>query len=254
MPLPAILYIIASIGATATVTALSRAFQPVIIKTSKNLTYFYRSKFENRNIAIFGDSQSGKTSLLLLLTTGRPYKTGSNGEIIEPEPTNGIVIVDEGVYKNLNLKNINNRDRVSRDVNGELVDDWQEIIDQVNPHGIIYMVDARASNSEIQETIKLLFNVVIMRYRTNWRNHRLRSLHIYANFTDKINPERKDQIISLINHQCQLMGRALDLEKADYLKSIQYLISLIQLSPKETDWKEAKYALEEFGTHLREVK
>jgi Signal recognition particle receptor beta subunit len=247
-PITISIFLISIAGSAASMFIGGRMFPEIFVNSRKGLTSLYRNTFENHDFAIFGGRGSGKTSLNLFLTTGRPYQIGKDGEIIPPSPTSGVVFVGESVSKNLKFSKLSNRDRSLIDVPGEFLDGWKESIEKVNPHGIIYMIDARLPEEDISDTMENLFTVVLQCYRTDKR--KLRAIHIFLNFADQLNSEQKRKVNFLVT-------KKYDSRRGDpnfkNIKEIKSLVTLMHLSPEETCWDEAMQALEDFGTHIREV-
>jgi hypothetical protein len=154
-----------------------------VIVTQDKIKRKYRENFENRNILILGAPEAGKTSLIQLLTTGKPGFITSNGNVRGPDPTTGVVIIGEPA-DGLDTEQINHRENIPVDVAGDFTGLWRGIIKDINPHGIIYMLDGRRRDQELIADIENIFHHVLSEYP--YEAKRLRALHIFINHSDQL--------------------------------------------------------------------
>jgi hypothetical protein len=127
----------------------------IVVVLRKELQHQWRRMFATRNILILGPKQSGKSSLMQYLTSGRPYEV-VDGEIRPPAPTALAAVVDQ----KFSLQK-GNWLRLKRDVPGDvdLRDAWAQAIADLKPHGIIYMVDGRRGDEEISSDVSGIVTV-----------------------------------------------------------------------------------------------
>jgi hypothetical protein len=245
-------YIAISAGTTAASLVLSRIIPPIFVFAKDKLIEKYRNIFEDHDLVILGGPQSGKSSLILFLTTGKPYLIEGNGEIKEPEPTSGVVFIGKRASKNLNIDRINNRESISKDVGGEFIEKWNQIIQEVNPHGVIYMIDGRRSFEEIESDIDTLFWIIVGNYSGGKKaGKNLRALHIFVNFCDQLSPTLRGDVYEYVTN---CFARKMKNPNLRYVDSrIKSLIHLTQLSSKSSSWSEIEKALELFGLHMKSI-
>lgn len=221
---------------------------PFFIIGKKTLQRNYRRLFERRNILILGAPQSGKTSLILLMVKNRPYLKDAKGVKSSPDKTVGVAVVEDEVSDSLGTKNFNKLEQILADVGGEYVNQWKQLIEELDPHGIVYMLDARKSDDELVEDMEKIFDFVLAQYPTHLRN--LRALHIFANFSDSIDDanrrKKPHQII-------QIFDRRFSARMYDKLRNLRWNVSTTHLSPDADEWTDAIVALEKFGHDLRWV-
>src|SRR5688500_317660 len=138
-------------GAAGPVTSwLLRTFGlEVLLLVRDALENQWRRLFASRNILILGSQQTGKSSLAMFLQTGKPYQV-VDGEVRPPDPTAATMIVDRkfAVQKGHWL-------RMRRDLPGDpdLRATWAAALKEVHPVGIIYMVDGRSDEVNLDQTI-----------------------------------------------------------------------------------------------------
>lgn len=199
-----------------------------------------REIFASRNILILGGEQTGKSSLISYLTTGRPYEI-IRGEIRPPEKTSGYVVLDKKFDLDEHWL------KIKRDVPGEEIDYWKMAIEEIQPTGIIYMIDGRLSKRKLREAIAEIFDGVLDIY-VNGNGSGIEALHIFVNFADQW---------ATTPIETRKMVRYVEEKFDDYLEkypSLQYIkigCSASQLSPHKDSWDETKQALYEFSARLR---
>lgn len=228
---------------------LARAAVPLFFYTRDAVLSAYRSMFEDHNLVILGGPQSGKTSLILLLTTGKPYFLGPNGEIIHPERTAGAVFVGKSASEKLRLEKIGSREHIPQDVGGEFIEKWKAIIREVDPHGIIYMIDGRLPNEQLAHAVDDIFFIIAPLYSSGLRH--LRALHIFVNFTDQLSQRRTNEVIDMVTASFSTRASNPNLR---YLRGLRSLVSPTHLSADCDAWPQTLTALEAFGTHMRDLK
>jgi hypothetical protein len=200
----------------------------------------YRRFFAARNILILGPKQSGKSSLLLYLTKGQPFEV-VNDQIRPPAPTALAAIVDEKFAlqkdKWLHLK---------RDVPGDLDlrDTWAQAIVDIQPFGIIYMIDGRQADDALREDVRGIRGLVLDNYSTGTGH--LATLHVLVNFADywvtSANEARRR--LRVVREELEA------LTEAPVWSSLRIGVAETQLSPNKKSWDETKRALEHFGVDL----
>ncbi len=228
---------------TAIITWLAEKFgSKFIVYSLDKIRSKLQSIFASRNILILGSEQTGKTSLMLLLTTGKPYNI-VNGEIQPPEKTLGYAVVD----KKFTL-NEDQWVKLKRDVPGEedLRAYWEQAIEEVRPTGIIYMLDGRLEKEKLEKAIKEIFDEVLYYYEDN-AGVSLEAFHIFVNFADQWG-------INLLTTREKLrrIEQMFDKQLAEH-KNLQYIrfrCAETQLSLNKDSWIDAERALFNFGTDL----
>lgn len=200
-----------------------------------------QSIFASRNILILGDSQTGKSSLILYLTTGKPYRI-DKGEILPPEKTLGYAVIDKKIDVNENQLS------VKRDVPGEqdLRAFWKIAIDEVKPVGIIYVINGRLEKDEMEQAIQDIFDDVLCHYEGS-QGAGLEALHVFVNFVDQWGKNNVE-----VRNKLRKISQSFDKRLASK-PSLQYLrigVSATQFSRNKDSWVEADRALFSFGSDL----
>lgn len=214
----------------------------LIIYTLDRISNRLQSIFASRNILILGEEQTGKTSLILFLTTGKPYVV-IDGEIQPPDRTSGYVVID----KKLTLDE-GQRIKIKRDVPGDedLRTYWEMAIEEIKPTGIIYMLDGRHNKVELEKAVNNIYDEVL-RYYEEGDGAGLEALHIFVNFLDQWgrdpvkNRQKLRRISDLFDKQ---------LATRESLQYIRVRFSATQLSPYKDSWVETERALFSFGADL----
>jgi hypothetical protein len=205
---------------------------------TKSLQYI----FKKRVILILGARESGKTSLIHFMHTGKPY-IEVDGERQSPNPTLGAVIVDEEIEVSKSAEK--QWGKIEKDVSGDFRELWRELIAELNPDGIIYMLDGRLENDDLKAAVQEIFSDVLSEYKHDLRN--LKVLHIFANFADiwSKNPLTETRKINFIKE-------TFEETRLEYpgMTSLSVMAAATQLSPKLNSWPEAVRALEHFGADL----
>lgn len=218
--------------------------EEITIVAQSRIGKVYQFLFKQKLILILGDKATGKTALLAFLQTGKPYLV-VDGEKQIPNPTLGVVLVDEKIQlsKEAEIK----WGHISNDIPGDFRDEWRRLIAEINPHGIIYMIDGRLQGDSLKEKVGEIFDDVLVEYRDNTRN--LAALHIFVNFSDNwggipLKETRKKNEIAEYFEEFRSQpenARLIDL---------RVMVASTQLSPDKTLWKETEKALEHFAADL----
>lgn len=200
-----------------------------------------QSIFASRNILILGDKQTGKTSLISYLTTGKPYEI-NEGKIHSPEKTDGYLVVDKRVSVN------DNQLSIKWDVAGEsdMRALWGMAIEKVKPVGIIYMINGRLDKDEMEKAIQEIFDDVLCHYEGN-QGAGLKALHVFVNFVDQWGKNKVGIRSKLRKIEQSFDNRITDKPSLEYL---EIGFSATQFSPHKDKWREADQALFSFGSNL----
>jgi hypothetical protein len=153
--------------------------EEIVVYGKNAITKALQYIFKNRIILILGARESGKTSLIHFIHTAKPY-IEVDGEKQSPNPTLGAVIVDEEIEVSKSAER--KWGKIEKDVSGDFRDLWKELIAELNPDGIIYMIDGRLENEALKQAVQEIFSDVLSEYKHDLRN--LKVLHIFANFAD----------------------------------------------------------------------
>lgn len=219
----------------------------------QQIEFFLKSKiqkrfqriFEKRTIAIFGTTGTGKTALIWYLTKGKPFDD-SNGTRDEPNPTLGTVIMDEDVK--ISKEALINTATLKGDVGGEFQDAWEQIIYELDPDGIIYMVDGRLDETSLKASVDTIFHRVL-KFCNEGQLRKLQALHVFLNFADvwatsKFEETKKRTAIELYFHEIS--------NDASWarLVNLQFMVSVTQLASNRQSWNETDKALEHFAADL----
>lgn len=205
------------------------------------LRRFWSVLFRGRNILILGPRATGKTSLLWYLQKGKPFDV-VNGEVRLPDPTGAVVLVGEKVSLDEST-----RAKIKKEVGGdpEFRHQWKQLLDEVNPEGIIYMFDGRLEDKAMERAIQELFSDVLASYLHGLRG--LIALHMFVNFSDiwLTSPlvERR-QIAAVMN----LFETSRQLQPA--LALLRVGVHPTSLSANQSSWPEVKRALQHFAADL----
>jgi len=216
----------------------------ILVLAKDHLEHQWQRIFAARNILIFGPKSTGKTSLALFLQHGRPFEV-ADGQIRAPNPTVGAAVIDKKFA--LQKKNWL---RLKKDVSGDMDfrATWAESIQDVRPHGIIYMVDGRRPDDELcKEVEDGIGNHVLSHYRDGLRE--LITLHVFTNFADQwadspAISRRKNRVIEEA-FEGIIRGH-------DALNHLRFSTNSTQLSPNRRRWDETKRAVHKFGADLLE--
>lgn len=202
--------------------------------------------FRGRIIMILGPTNSGKTALLYLMQNNTPYKI-INNEIQEPEPTLGVILVDEKVEisKDAEIRMA----KVKNDVGGEFRDEWKNLIIDLNPHGIIYMLDGREAD-RLQNDVHDLFEDVLKVGQNPKYLNKLTAVHIFLNFADKWAENDPVLAVKRKNAVTEYFEEIRYTPAYQQLANLNFMVSLTQLSPRRTTWPEVERALKLFATDL----
>jgi hypothetical protein len=213
----------------------------IIVWVSEKIARKYRKYFRSKNILILGAARSGKTSLINFLATGRPYQLREDVKE-SPNPTSGAVVVGKRaeVAEGQHVT-------VSKDVGGEFRHLWGELIRELQPEGIIYMIDGRLQEAGLREALTELDNDVLSHFKDD--RHSLIALHVFLNFVDKWGKKPAE-----IRQHTRLVSDALDavIDKRPALERIRRDVSETQLNPDADAWPETNRAIHRFGALLME--
>jgi type IV secretory pathway ATPase VirB11/archaellum biosynthesis ATPase len=197
--------------------------------------------FGSKNILVLGPRESGKTSLIYYMLNGHPFQV-ENGEKRTPNPTATAAIVNE----KFKLQH-GNWQKIQKDVPGDeaLRDTWADALEEINPRGIIYMLDGRLDEDELLEATEDIGPSVLAHYENSLRN--LETLHVFLNFADQWadSPET-------IRNRTGLVRKVLEKHVLNdsFHQNLRTHVSHTQLSPEAHSWGETRRALYKFGADL----
>lgn len=205
----------------------------------------FRYIFEKRNILIFGPKGAGKTSLLWYLKDGQPFKV-KGGEIVKPNPTGNVVVIGRNVQLSQHMKRPQAQyANVPADVGGDQIyrDAWKDLTTEIDPDGIIYMVNGSLTGDEFKESVEDLFEDVLSVYKN--RRGRLNAVHVFLNFGDiwaRNLRVQKDKEHAVENYILSQLG------EYKFLKGLRIGVSTTQLSPERNEWESTGRALHRFAS------
>ena len=215
----------------------------VMIIAKGKIKQSFRKYFKSKNILVLGKKQTGKTSLIYLMKNGMPYELGEDGEVEPPNPTAFSAVIDTKV----NLEG-EGWAKISEDLPGDqdLRETWDEAIEKIKPHGIIYMIDGRKSKDKIEASVREMTDSVLDHYENELKN--LRVVHLFVNFADvwSNTPSKDRSKLRFVESKVdEAIGGSLPLQ--------ELLIEThkVQLSPHKESWPNAKSSLIKFGADLK---
>lgn len=224
----------------------------VLILGRDKLTRFWSRNWPSKNVLILGERESGKTALGWMLTEDKPYRT-EDGQRVPPSPSLGLAITADP--KGMLTSAVISRDsqiqgaRVEFDTPGDpqaQSTTWVQMIDGVDPEGIIYMITGCNNVNKMAEQLDVLANNILTYYASDPRN--LRVLFIFINFMDKWNDG--------VGAKAELEMRwRLALSKIVGMKfpglgRVRIGVAGTQLNPEKNSWPEAKIAMTQFANML----
>lgn len=214
--------------------------------TAKEVQKRWQYIFHKRNIVILGYKGTGKTSLIYYLLHGKPYLV-HNKQVQHPEPTVGSVVIDTDVK--ISQETQIKWAKIMKDVSGDRVfrELWTDLIDEIEPQGIIYLVDGRLSKTELEQDVETVFEDILPLYQK--RNKGLIAFHIFISFADQWATARHIKSTQLNNVRLYFEDR-LALDEFDYLQNLHFEASIVHLAPDEKSWIDTDRALEKFGADL----
>lgn len=213
----------------------------LVVAAKGLLQHKWRGVFASRNILVLGPKQTGKTSLFVLLRDGRPFEV-VDGEIRAPNPTAAVAVVD----KKFPLQH-GNWLKLKRDVPGDLDlrATWAQAINDVRPHGIIYMLDGRLNDKQLRVETSMIRENVLRHYVDSLGE--LRTLHVFLNFADAwaTSPAVVRSKVRVVTEELERV-----LDRSNALQHLHVGVSATQLSPHKKSWEEATRAVYKFGADL----
>ncbi|MFB6344915.1 MAG: ADP-ribosylation factor-like protein [bacterium] len=197
--------------------------------------------FMSKNLLVLGPKGSGKTSLIMYLLSGQPFEI-DDGHKRPPNPTATAAVINE----KCKLQHANWQ-TLRKDVPGDpdLRETWKRAIDEVNPRGIIYMIDGRADEDELLEQTEAIRDNVLSNYENSLRN--LSTLHVFLNFADCWADSSET-----VRAKKNLVDRVLEKHVVNdsFYQNIRTDVAPTQLSPEKYSWSETQRALYKFGADL----
>lgn len=213
----------------------------ILAAAAEQLQHQWRRLFAARNILILGPKQTGKSSLVQYLKSGRPYEV-IDGEIRPPAPTAAAAVVDHkfALQKGAWL-------RIKKDAPGDpgLRFMWAQMIADIQPHGIIYMVDGRHADDALRADVQGIREFVLGLYPETVGP--LSTLHVFVNFADHWAGTAVER-----NRRVRVVREALERLTVESPKweMLRFGVAAIQLSPNKQTWEDAQRALQHFGADL----
>jgi len=154
-----------------------KEFGPDAIRwVQRELREIWARLFGKHSILILGPAQTGKSALVQFLTSGHPYKL-VKGEKVGPDRTFGAVIIRGAVTVPEAAGH-----KIKRDLPGDprFRELWHKAIQEVQPQGIIYMLDGRHTANELDAALEEIFVDVLPYVGGGFA-----ALHVFLNFADK---------------------------------------------------------------------
>ena len=210
---------------------------------SEKLASQWAKLFKNHDILILGHKQSGKTSLIYFMKNKNkmPYEI-VNGEKRTADPTLAIALIG----KRCQLQ-ATNWLKIKSDVPGDVAlrDAWKQVIDEVNPEGIIYMIDGRLNKKTMQDEVNCIFKDVLGNYNDSRR--KLQVLNVFINFCDQwyTSPAVEREMLAYVRDLFEKK-----ISSYPNVESIHFNVEKTHLNPNAESWKETKRALHKFGADL----
>ena len=243
------------VGVTAAfvkgVTWLANEIKQLQFITAKQLSPDFGAQLGGHNVLVLGHKSAGKTALLWYMEYGRPMAVHGAG----PAPTLGTVIIG----KDFNI-NKNKWAKVAKDIPGDRPDLWEVVIEDVQPTGIIYMLNPRGDQAVIDEEINRLFSWVFNIYKKTTKPlAKPKVLHVFLNFADKWAMSAGALSNTAVRKAKQYTLDSLTdrLEREPEFASMKVDVAVTQLSPDakplptcRSPWPEAKNAIDRFGADL----
>lgn len=197
--------------------------------------------FKAKNVLILGPKAAGKTSLLWFLESGKPYRVDGDRRK-SPNPTGMAAVVDKKV--SLQKKNWL---RVQKDLGGDtsLRPQWVTAINELQPEGIIYLIDGRKDTLEqLDGLFEDVFGAI-----DETATDTLQVLHVFVNFVDTWGGDAR-----IIRKKLREVEDLLFVEMEELGYGELYMDAhATQLSPHKRDWPETEAALHGFSTALGRV-
>jgi hypothetical protein len=216
----------------------------VMVFGRNKLTAFWSRHWPSKNILILGERNAGKTALGWMLTEGTPYKM-VDGVKEAPTPTAALVTVSDPRVI-LSRDSVVQGARLQQDVAGEAVVDWLTLIDELNPEGIVYMIEGNHDLEIKTEQLNGLANNVLTYYGNEPR--RLRVLYLFINHMDIWGTSGGDKM----QMERQWRTGLLNLIERDFpaLKNVRIGVAGTHLNPNRDSWPEAKIAMTQFANMM----
>lgn len=219
---------------TFTVMGKSDSFKDSLFILGRRLTVLGRYIFSNKNLVVFGPTASGKSTLIEYLKTGKT--TG------EYNPTVGTIIVDRKFEIDENFLT------ALRDVSGEKEFrevDWFQIINSVNPDGIVFMINPVDKTYKLEDSLSIAFDNCLRHYVEDLK--RLKAFYVFLNFYDKWKDDENKKRFLATETKLKIEKMLSNYPVFDTLKIAVYKT---QLAEDGSPWEEVNNALVHFSKDI----
>ncbi|HQV69136.1 MAG TPA: hypothetical protein PLJ62_01280 [Thermoflexales bacterium] len=218
-----------------------------------------------RRVLVLGEPGSGKSALRYLLQTGAPGPRATNGKLVSPPKTVGVVdSLGNTATTNVEIPELlfglfsppgQLREQAGgvlflpRDVAGELREKWGQMVIELHPQIVIFMVDGRASretpfgsapsfNDVAKDIMDTAFDVLLAPQVLP------KAVGVFINFADAWNPEQDPFEETMKKRAVEdaflQAARANYADRKKILSKMQYFA--VQLSPDKLSWPEVEAA------------
>lgn len=218
-----------------------------------------------RRVLVLGEPGSGKSALCYLLQTGAPGPRATNGKLVSPPKTVGVVdSLGNTATTNVEIPELlfglfsppgQLREQAGgvlflpRDVAGELREKWGQMVIELHPQIVIFMVDGRASretpfgpapsfNDVAKDIMDTAFDVLLAPQVLP------KAVGVFINFADAWNPEQDPFEETMKKRAVEdaflQAARANYADRKKILSKMQYFA--VQLSPDKLSWPEVEAA------------
>jgi hypothetical protein len=222
-------------------------FHRLHVTLRNRLTPTYSRLFPWHRILILGEKGAGKSSLLSVLHHGQPYQL-VDGKRQPPSPTLGAVILPDEKVR-FNSDSLIQAAKLKYDVGGDPAlqwDKWPELIDDVDPHGIVYMVNGHTGDDMIAKQVQELGHSLLTWYAAGPRS--LQTIFIFLNRMDEWRKSGSDKV-ELENKWSRIITGFV-VKEMPMLKGIHMAVVSTQLNPQRDAWPEINMAIHQFASAL----
>lgn len=214
----------------------------IIVLGTDKLKRQWARMFDSRPILFLGPKNSGKSSLIAFLHTGKPYEVDNDGSVHTFDPTLIAAIVDKKV--SLQQKKWLH---IRQDLPGDeqLRAAWKQSVIDFHPLGIIYIINGNKESKiagDVREACQQVFDIC---YPEGPKE--LCALHIFLSFSDQWG--HTSAAIRSRQHAARNTLEE-ELDARPEFACVHTNVSVIHLSPHAGEWKEATRAVEHFGADL----
>jgi hypothetical protein len=231
-----------SAGKTLRAMLASNTFLKAGMAFLKGMGHIIDVFFGGTPVLFIGPVNGGKSTLISYLLRGRPTAGLAPTPVVMPTRLNRRAELDGGPEQDFDRLVID----IAADMSGESRDIWRELLDLVDPQGLLVLMDGSLDYSEFRTQFHEVLDDIAPVYANGARQ--LAVVYVLLNKFDlwRRDAVRKQRLSAIVMDEVANL-----IEKNPELQFITWRAAETHVNPTAGRWPELDYALSSFKTDLK---